>query len=463
MRAHGPAEPMRQGTPRARVASAPVVTPAARIPRRLALLAAAAAASAAVIAPVSAAPAYSATNQVHSLVTRFHAKHPGISALVQRLDPTGPVTVAAVNPRTSYAPASTMKIITSSAALLTVGPDFRFTTRVEASPGATPAADGSLAGPVYLIGAGDPLLSTRSFSRNYLARKGTPIERLAINIRRSGVRSIDGGIVVDESLFDSRRTGPQWRSDYVWECGPLSAIATNQGRAGNTESHNVSSPATAAGQRLSAALKHVGVTVHGAVRQGHDRPGGDIVGEVRSQPLSAILGFMNPASNNFAAETLAKDNGAYGAGHGTTPAGTAQAAKLLRENGALQPGDRLVDGSGLSHANRLAAATLVTMLGKADADPTWGDALIRSLEHGGEGTLIHRLRDGDVRARVRAKTGYIDGVASLSGIVTSKAGRKYAFAFLINDRDIGAAQRTMDQAVAMLARGAADGSGAVSN
>jgi D-alanyl-D-alanine carboxypeptidase/D-alanyl-D-alanine-endopeptidase (penicillin-binding protein 4) len=83
--------------------------------------------------------------------------------------------------------------------------------------------------------------------------------------------------------------------------------------------------------------------------------------------------------------------------------------------------------------------------------------------HGGEGTLIRRLRDGDVRGRVRAKTGYIDGVASLAGMVTSKSGKKYAFAFLINDRDIGAAQRTMDQAVSMLARGAADGSSAVSN
>jgi D-alanyl-D-alanine carboxypeptidase/D-alanyl-D-alanine-endopeptidase (penicillin-binding protein 4) len=435
--------------------------PTAHTPRRLAALAAIAVASVAISAPVNASPAYSATNQVQSLVSRYNATHPRISGLVQRLDASGPVTVAAVKPRTSYAPASTMKIITSSVALLTVGPDFRFTTRVESAPGATPTADGTLAGPLYLVGAGDPMLATRSFSRNYLNGHGTSIERLAINIRRSGVRSVGGGIVVDESLFDSQRTGPQWRSDYVWECGPLSAIATNQGRAGNTESHNVSQPAIAAGQRLAVALRHVGVTVHGAVRQGHDQPGGTVVGQVRSQPLSAILGFMNPASNNFAAETLAKDNGAYGAGHGTTPAGTTQAAKVLRENGALQPGDHLIDGSGLSHANRLAAATLVAMIAKADADPTWGDALINSLEHGGEGTLIHRLRDGDVRGRVRAKTGYIDGVASLAGTVTSKAGKKYAFAFLINDRDIGAAQRTMDQAVSMLARGAADGSASV--
>lgn len=425
------------------------------------VLAAIAVGSAAIAAPAMATPAYAATNPVQSLVARFQAGHPHVSALVQRLDAPGPVTVAAVNPRTSYAPASTMKIITSATALLTVGPDFRFITRAESAPGAKPTAAGALPGALYLVGAGDPMLATRAFSRNYLDGKGTPIERLAINVRRAGIRSVSGGIVVDESLFDAQRTGPQWRSDYVWECGPLSAIATNQGRAGNTEGHNVSSPPLAAGQRLSAALKHVGVTVHGQVRAGHDAPGGDVVGQVRSQPLSAILGFMNPASNNFAAETLTKDNGAYGAGHGTTPAGTAQAARILRDSRALQPGDHLVDGSGLSHANRVASATLVAMLTKAAGDPKWGDALVGSLEHGGEGTLIHRLRDGDVRARVRAKTGYIDGVASLAGIVTSKSGKKYAFAFLINDRDIGGAQRTMDQAVSMLARGAADGAASV--
>ena len=170
---------------------------------------------------------------------------------------------------------------------------------------------------------------------------------------------------------------------------------------------------------------------------------------------------MNPASNNFAAETLAKDVGAYGAGHGTTAAGTAQAEKILGEHGALAPQDQLVDGSGLSHANRLSASTLVAMLGLATTQPEWGDALIRSLEHGGEGTLIHRLRDPAVRTRIRAKTGYIDGVASLAGMVTSNSGARYAFAFLINDRDIGAAQRSMDRAVTLLATGAADTSPAV--
>jgi D-alanyl-D-alanine carboxypeptidase/D-alanyl-D-alanine-endopeptidase (penicillin-binding protein 4) len=444
------------GAPRVPLASITVVSrPARTLPRRLALIGATIA--------ITAAPALSSASPVDALLDGFAAKHPRMSALVTRLDTGGPVPVAAVNARQSMAPASTMKIITSAAALLTVGPDFRFTTRIEGGANAQISPDGTLSGPAYLIGSGDPMLATTAYSRGYLDRTGTPIERLAINVRRSGVRKIAGGLVIDESLFDAKRMGPQWKSDYVWECGPLSAIATNQGRAGNDQSHNVSSPGTAAGQRLVKALRHVGVTVHGSIRVGRDTPGGTVLGEVKSKPLSTILGFMNPASDNFTAEMLTKDVGAYGAGHGTTAAGTDHAAKLLKERGALATNDDLVDGSGLSHSNRLAASTLVTILNDAESNPEWGDALVRSLEHGGEGTLIRRLRDPDVRNRVRAKTGYIDGVASLAGVVTSKAGARYAFAFLINDTNIGGAQRTMDQAVSMLARGAADGSGAVSS
>ena len=439
--------PMRRAAPGTALASLTVVTSAHRLRLHwFAILA--------VAALTVATPALATSNPVDATVQAFARTHPDISALVTRLDASGPVAVAAVNADESFAPASTMKIITSASALLTMGPDFQFTTRVE---GAAPVG-GVVQGPAYLIGAGDPLLSTRAFSRGYLGGAGTPIERLASNIRASGTTSISGGIIVDESLFDSRRTGPQWRSNYVWECGPLSAIAINQGRAGNDEVRNAPFPAIAAGQRLVTALRRVGVTVHGTVRKGANTPGGDIIGEVKSKPLSAILEFMNPASNNFASETLTKDVGAYAAGHGTTAAGTAQAEKILREQGALAPGDDLVDGSGLSHANRLSASTLVTMLGLATTQPEWGDPLIRSLARGGEGTLIRRLRDPAVRNRIRAKTGYIDGVASLAGTVTSISGARYAFAFLINDPDIKAAQRTMDRAVTLLATGAADSS-----
>ena len=402
---------------------------------------------------VTSGGALGQSNPVASTVDAFARKNPTISVLVQRLDPSGPVTVASWKPETSLAPASTMKIVTSASALLTVGPDFRFTTRLEAAPDAV-GPGGTVSGPAYLIGAGDPMLATRAYSRSSLDRLGTPLEELARNVREQGTKRITGGVVVDETLFDQQRMGPMWKSDYRWECPPLSGIATNQNRAQNGS--NVSSPAIAAGQRLVAALRQAGVKVTGGVRAGRDAPGGEIIGQVRSEPLARILDFMNAHSDNFTAETLAKDVGAYGAGTGATRIGTARAENLLRERGILQAGDNFVDGSGLSHSNKVSAATLVGVLRAAQSEPDWGEVLVASLPQGGEGTLIRRLKGPQVRKRVHAKTGYINGVASLAGTVVSTSGTPYAFAFLMNTPDIGGAQRTMDKAVTLLATGRAD-------
>ncbi len=402
---------------------------------------------------LSAGTAAAQQNPVAKTIDAFAKKNPTMSVLVERMGPTGPATIASWRPSTALAPASTMKIITAASALMTVGPDFRFTTRVEAAPD-TKGPGGTINGPAYLIGAGDPMLSTRAYSRANFSGLGTPIDDLARDIREKGTTRITGGVVVDETLFDRQRMGPLWKSSYRHECPPLSGIATNQNRADNGA--NVSSPAIAAGQRLVAALRRQGVQVTGPVRAGRDVPGGDILGQVRSKPMSRILGYMNATSDNFTAEILTKGVGAYGTGTGSTPAGTRRAEELMRERGVITASDDFIDGSGLSHSNRVSAATLVGVLKDAQANPQWGRVLIDSMPQGGEGTLIRRLKGPAVRYRVHAKTGYINGVASLAGTVTSKAGVPYAFAFLMNTSDIGGAQKAMDRAVTLLATGKAD-------
>ena len=69
---------------------------------------------------------------------------------------------------------------------------------------------------------------------------------------------------------------------------------------------------------------------------------------------------------------------------------------------------------------------------------------------------IRRLTEADVAPRVQAKTGFINGAASLSGRVISRNGQRYAFAFLMNTDRIGEAQQLQDRVVALLARGAED-------
>jgi D-alanyl-D-alanine carboxypeptidase/D-alanyl-D-alanine-endopeptidase (penicillin-binding protein 4) len=375
---------------------------------------------------------------------------------VWRLDGSGAGTqVAGFRAETGRVPASTMKLVTSAGALLQLGPAFRFETTVVAGAG-TVRRGQALVGPIYLKGAGDPVLATRSYASAYLSGRATEMAGLARPLRTRGIRLVRGAIVADERIFDSRRLGPGWPSYYRYYASPLSGLPTNQSYAGNGRSAHVSSPPVAAAQRLKATLGGFGVAQVGALKAGAAPERGLELASAESPRLPVILRAMNLASDNFIAETLVKDVGAYGSGRGTTRAGAARTRALLAQEGVIGPGDRLVDGSGLSRDNRLTAATLVRLVAAADADPEWGAALLGSLARGGEGTLVRRFTSGPATKRVRAKTGYLDGVSALAGRVISRRGQRYAFAMLMNTADIGGARATQDRVVTLLASGSED-------
>ncbi len=87
-------------------------------------------------------------------------------------------------------------------------------------------------------------------------------------------------------------------------------------------------------------------------------------------------------------------------------------------------GLHLVDGSGLAHANRVAARTLARILFAAD--------LYELLPRGGkDGTLKRYLFDA-ANGRVRAKSGHVSGAASLAGYVNTARHGRAIFAFMIN-------------------------------
>jgi serine-type D-Ala-D-Ala carboxypeptidase/endopeptidase (penicillin-binding protein 4) len=365
------------------------------------------------------------------------------------------VPVLSYRPDVARPPASTMKLVTSAGALLALGPEFRFTTGLYARPG-TVSRRGVLRGPLYLRGQGDPLLATPAYSRVFLGGNGTPLGLLGGRLKRAGVQAVMGPIVADEGFFDAARGGPLWKASYVSECPPLSALAVNQDTAGDRRGPNVASPPIAAAQRLRRVLTAVGVRQRGPLKAGAVPAGAQVVAAVRSQPLRVILRLMNPDSDNFIAETLMKDIGAYTEGRGTTAAGTAHTAAALDELGVLGPNDRLVDGSGLSHSNRLSATTLVRLLTLAVQTPSWGVPLLNSMPRGGQGTLIRRFRGSTTRLRVRAKTGYINGTSTLAGVVTSVSGKRYAFALLMNTPNTWGARVAQDAIVTLLAGGAGD-------
>lgn len=398
-----------------------------------------------------------ASGDVERALAAWTRGHPATSALVVRITPTGPVTVASYLPDSARMPASNMKLVTSAGALLALGTEFRFETRLATVPAAAGQGGGRiLRGPLYLKGFGDPVLATGPFARRYLGGRAATLTDLARQLHADGVRAVRGPIVADDTFFDRRRTGNGWLSYYPLYSPPLSGLSTNLNYAGEGRWSNVTSPALAAAQRMRAALAAAGIRQTGPLRPGRTPTAATTVASVQSPPLRVILRHMNPDSDNFIAETLAKDVGAYAAGSGSTAAGTAYITRLLRERGIFTGRERLVDGSGLSRNDRLTATGLVRLVLAADADPGWGDALLRSLPQGGEGTLIRRLKGSTVRTRVRAKTGYIDGVSALSGRVISRRGERYAFSFLMRTSQTTAARAAQDRMVTLLAAGRAD-------
>ena len=404
----------------------------------------------------SVSPALAAPGAVQKAISRWSASNPATSALVWRLDAQGPpVMVGGFRPDTPRIPASTMKLVTSAGALLQFGPGHRFTTRLLAAEGAS-AQGRTLVGTLYLKGAGDPVLATRSYAGRYLPGRATRIADLARPLRTKGIRLVRGPIVADEHLFDFRRLGPGWPSYYRAYASPLSALATNQNFSGNARASYVSKPAIAAAQRMKAALRGVGVRQVGRLRVGVTPASARPIASATSPPLRTILRAMNLESDNFIAETLVKDVGAYGAGRGTTRAGVARTRRALAARGILDASDRLVDGSGLSRANRIAASSLVRLIADADSDTRWGSALISSLARGGEGTLVRRFLSGPATKRVRAKTGYLNNVSAMAGRVVSRRGERYAFALVMNSPDILGARATQDRVVTLLAAGSED-------
>ncbi|MFN8121719.1 MAG: D-alanyl-D-alanine carboxypeptidase [Thermoleophilia bacterium] len=168
-----------------------------------------------------------------------------------RLDPgRTPVVVAEHTPDAPQLPASVMKLVTSGGALLSLGPSFRFRTSIYTSANAV--RDGRvLRGTVYLKGSGDPVLATPAYARAYLEGRGGVFNGITRELSAGGVRLVRGPIVADESLFDSRRTGLQWRSYYTLYSPPLSALNVNQNHQGDGQARYV--PDSAGGGRRQAA------------------------------------------------------------------------------------------------------------------------------------------------------------------------------------------------------------------
>jgi D-alanyl-D-alanine carboxypeptidase/D-alanyl-D-alanine-endopeptidase (penicillin-binding protein 4) len=344
-------------------------------------------------------------------------------------------------------PASTAKIATAVAALTGLPADLRLRTRVVA--GAAP-------GEVVLVGGGDPTLAGPSTPIGY-PQPGR-LTDLAAQVRAALGATAVHRVVVDDSRYTGERLAPGWKPTYVTEgaVAPVTALMVDGGRLRPGRGPRSPEPALAAGRAFAALLSpRVAVEVVRGTAPADAAP----LGEVASAPVPQLVERMLVTSDNDLAEALARQV-ALATGRPASFAGAAEAmAHVLAEAGVEAGAVRLVDGSGLSRDDRLEPGALTRLLAEAVAgdDPRLAPLLTGLPVAGFDGTLAPRYRTGaavPAAGRVRAKTGTLNAVSALAGLLRTADGRLLAFDLTANSVPLGAtrrAERALDALAARLA------------
>jgi serine-type D-Ala-D-Ala carboxypeptidase/endopeptidase (penicillin-binding protein 4) len=387
-----------------------------------------------------------------------------------------------LNASTALPPASVQKIVTSIAVLDLLGPDHRFTTSLLADQ---PPRDGVLDGNLYLRGGGDPFLvserlwlfaldvgatglkevggalvvdSTPVADLDSLRKAektdspyAAPVATLGVNFNsltflvRPGARAGEPAAISMEpfpiptvTVRGIVRTAPPDSTP-----GPVQAMGSGEGGdegetwtfqgaviAGSPPSRvyrACKNPAMLAAGTFAGFLRERGIQVP-KVRAGAIPPGAVVIAEFASPSLGFLVRSMNLWSNNYMADLLLADMAEVP----SAAAGAARVGAWLRERVGMGEIPRIVDGCGLSPANRISADQIVHLLLWAHGqEKVFPDLYASFPRPGGEGTLARRFAKGGVPS-LRAKTGTLGdyGVSSIAGYVDRPSGERYAFCIL---------------------------------
>ena len=409
-------------------------------------------------------------------------------------------------------PASNTKLFTSTAAMHTLGPTFRFHTDVLAT---APLSDGGkLRGDLYLKGYGDPT----ALESDYVA--------LAKQVAQAGVRRIDGDLVADDTYFDQVRLGDSWAWDdepfyYSAQISALTLAPDTDYDSGTAIVDSLPGSTVGAPVKLSlrpanGVLKLVNTATTGAagsantlnIERDHgtnvvritgsvpaDDTGGEewvtvweptlyaadvfrraltaqgikVDGRIRTAAApvatartlardeSMTVGeLMTPflkLSNNMHAETLTKAMGAVAAASGTWSAGLGITTDYAKSVGVDTSTIRLSDGSGLSRKVNVTGKSITDLLIAVQKEPwfqQWYDALpiAGNPDRFVGGTLRSRMRNTPAANNLHGKTGSLTGVTALSGYVSTKDGRKLVFSMISNNYLVS--PRSVEDAVGVL-------------
>ncbi|MCC2667227.1 MAG: dacB [Gammaproteobacteria bacterium] len=384
-------------------------------------------------------------------------------------------------------PASVMKILTAEAALLYLGPNYTFPTRL--STDASRIKGGVINGNVYLIHSGDPSLTY------------TDLTDLLITLKSRHIKEIKGNVYIDTTAYDQANFGPGWiwhdkqycyaapinasiinhnclsfkilpakvaghrasiiPNPHYYYSGIENSVITNKSKRfhpcymqlTNTASGISISGCIPKGRYASGAttviqdilgynkslmhwlFRRYGIQVNGTITAGSAPSNLHLIAVHQSKPLYLLVKEMLKKSDNVIAGSLFKKMGElYSRQPGSWKNGSEAVKQILAQKADVNSSQlSILDGSGLSSANRIKPAQMMQVLNFAFHHSQTNEQFISALPIAGvDGTLKHRLYN--VARRVYAKTGTISGVTSLAGYVINKSKEPIAFVIIVNRR-----------------------------
>lgn len=349
--------------------------------------------------------------------------------------------VASRNAASPITPASNMKLFTTVAALDLLGPEFEFKTTL--SYRGQIDAGGTLRGELRVTGRGDPTIGGRFHDGNSVA----VFEQWAEELKRAGIRAVDGSVLFEHGYFDAEYVHPTWPVNQLmnWYEAPVGSLTLQEGcvavrvhpgrmggrpvvsldppssylrventavtrskhglfvtrrsgsntivvdgnvgkNSGQTEVFvTVLDPVRYFATVMTETLAKKGVKVSGAPRfvVEDGRTDWKPVTEYRT-PLSVVMFVVNKKSQNHYAEQLLKTIGAEVKGVGSWQGGASAVDEWLRAKVRVRPGQfSMVDGSGMSRYNRASSEAFVALLRYAWTRPHLRDFL-SSMPYSGE-------------------------------------------------------------------------------
>ena len=399
------------------------------------------------------------------------------------------------NGDTRLRPASSMKLVTSAAALRLLGDDYRFKTEVYAD---RKARNGVLSGNLYVKGYGDPTLMIAD------------LDRISEQLKNMGINRIKGNLVGDDTWYDDTRlsldlpwsdeqeyygaqiSGLTLSPDTDYDAGTVIIQVTPAAKEGKSPSitvtpqtsyvkiHNeaktgkpdskksinitrkhgtnhlyitgnipkdgsaskswiaVEQPTGYTLDVFKRSLAKAGIKVNGKEVAGKLRPGAVKLAEDQSPPLKEIMNPYLKLSNNTISEVIVKEVGRVKGKEGSWDEGLSIIESNYEALSISEHDILMRDGSGVSHVSLITPNTLSNLLYKAQSEP-WYDVYFDSLPVAGisdrtvGGTLRNRMKGTPAEGIIVAKTGSISTVSSLSGYVKGANENKYTFSIVINN------------------------------